>query len=85
MEHLRAALLRDRASDAVEEMDLPGCDPGRLERTYAQFALVNRAVAGYVVGRMAVSSFPLAVLLFLRRLSSGLQVRQETERGNDCH
>jgi len=47
MEHLRAALLRDRASDAVEEMDLPGCDPGRLERTYAQFALVNRAVAGW--------------------------------------
>jgi 2-polyprenyl-3-methyl-5-hydroxy-6-metoxy-1,4-benzoquinol methylase len=46
-EHLRAALLRDRASEAVEEMDLPGCDPGRLERTYAQFALVNRAVAGW--------------------------------------
>jgi 2-polyprenyl-3-methyl-5-hydroxy-6-metoxy-1,4-benzoquinol methylase len=44
---LRAALLRDRASDAVEQMDLPGCDPGRLERTYAQFALVNRAVAGW--------------------------------------
>jgi len=41
------ALLRDRASDAVEEMDLPGCDPGRLERTYAQFALVNRVVAGW--------------------------------------
>lgn len=39
--------MRDRASDAVEEMDLPGCDPGRLERTYAQFALVNRAVAGW--------------------------------------
>ncbi|MFF2243727.1 methyltransferase domain-containing protein [Arthrobacter sp. NPDC058130] len=28
-------------------MDLPGCDPGRLERTYAQFALVNRAIAGW--------------------------------------
>ncbi|WP_263428389.1 class I SAM-dependent methyltransferase [Arthrobacter sp. NicSoilB8] len=28
-------------------MDLPGCDPARLERTYAQFALVNRAVAGW--------------------------------------
>jgi len=28
-------------------MDLPGCDPGRLERTYAQFALVNRVVAGW--------------------------------------
>ena len=39
--------MRDRASDAVEEMDLPGCDPSRLERTYAQFALVNRAIAGW--------------------------------------
>jgi 2-polyprenyl-3-methyl-5-hydroxy-6-metoxy-1,4-benzoquinol methylase len=28
-------------------MDLPGCDPGRLERTYAQFALVNRAISGW--------------------------------------
>lgn len=28
-------------------MDLPGCDPVRLERTYAQFALVNRAVSGW--------------------------------------
>ena len=46
-EQFHAALLRDRATDAVEEMDLPGCDPGRLERTYAQFALVNRAVAGW--------------------------------------
>ncbi|MET1065364.1 MAG: class I SAM-dependent methyltransferase [Arthrobacter sp.] len=40
-------LLRVRAAHAVEEMDLPGCDPARLERTYAQFALVNRAVAGW--------------------------------------
>jgi len=40
-------LLRDRAADAVEEMDLPGCDPERLDRTYAQFALVNRAVSGW--------------------------------------
>ncbi|MET4094426.1 class I SAM-dependent methyltransferase [Arthrobacter sp. UYCu712] len=40
-------LLRDRAADAVEEMDLPGCDPARLDRTYAQFALVNRAVSGW--------------------------------------
>ena len=40
-------LLRDRAADAVEEMDLPGCDPGRLDRTYAQFAMVNRAVSGW--------------------------------------
>lgn len=36
-----------RAVDAVEEMDLPGCDPARLERTYAQFAFVNRAVSGW--------------------------------------
>lgn len=36
-----------RAADAVEEMDLPGCDPARLQRTYEQFALVNRAVSGW--------------------------------------
>ncbi len=41
------AFLRDRAVDAVEEMDLPDCDPDRLERTYSQFALVNRAVSGW--------------------------------------
>ena len=40
-------LLRGRAADAVEEMDLPGCDPARLDRTYAQFALVNRVVSGW--------------------------------------
>lgn len=40
-------LLRERAADAVEEMDLPGCDQERLDRTYAQFALVNRAVSGW--------------------------------------
>lgn len=40
-------LLRERAAHAVEEMDLPGCDPVRLERTYAQFAVVNRAVSGW--------------------------------------
>lgn len=39
--------LRERAAHAVEEMDLPGCDPVRLDRTYAQFALVNRAVSGW--------------------------------------
>lgn len=39
--------LRERAADAVEQMDLPGCDPARLDRTYAQFALVNRAVSGW--------------------------------------
>ncbi|MFF2031573.1 class I SAM-dependent methyltransferase [Arthrobacter sp. NPDC058192] len=46
-EQLRAAVLRDRATDAVEEMDRPDCDPVRLERTYAQFAPVNRVVAGW--------------------------------------
>jgi len=40
-------LLSDRAADAVEEMDRDDCDPGRLERTYAQFDLVNRAVSGW--------------------------------------
>lgn len=40
-------LLRRRAERAVEEMDRPDCDPRRLERTYAQFALVNRAVSGW--------------------------------------
>jgi 2-polyprenyl-3-methyl-5-hydroxy-6-metoxy-1,4-benzoquinol methylase len=40
-------LLRERAAHAVEQMDLPGCDPARLDRTYTQFALVNRVVAGW--------------------------------------
>jgi 2-polyprenyl-3-methyl-5-hydroxy-6-metoxy-1,4-benzoquinol methylase len=40
-------LLRKRDAHAVEEMDLPGCDPDKLDRTYAQFALVNRAVSGW--------------------------------------
>lgn len=39
--------LRRRAEHAVEEMDRPDCDPRRLERTYVQFALVNRAVSGW--------------------------------------
>ncbi|GER23570.1 hypothetical protein NCCP1664_20650 [Zafaria cholistanensis] len=34
-----------RAVDAVEEMDRPDCDPLKLQRTYAQFPLVNRAFA----------------------------------------
>ncbi|WLQ06158.1 class I SAM-dependent methyltransferase [Arthrobacter oryzae] len=47
--HLMAAFgwLRDRDVNAVEEMDRPGCDPARLDRTYAQFAVVNRAVSGW--------------------------------------
>lgn len=40
-------LLRSRAVEAVEEMDREDCDPVRLENTYAQFALVNRAVSGW--------------------------------------
>jgi 2-polyprenyl-3-methyl-5-hydroxy-6-metoxy-1,4-benzoquinol methylase len=40
-------LMRERAVDAVEEMDRPGCDPARLDRTYAQFAVVNRVVSGW--------------------------------------
>jgi 2-polyprenyl-3-methyl-5-hydroxy-6-metoxy-1,4-benzoquinol methylase len=39
--------MRRRAVDAVEKMDLPDCDPDRLERTYRQFALVNGALSGW--------------------------------------
>jgi 2-polyprenyl-3-methyl-5-hydroxy-6-metoxy-1,4-benzoquinol methylase len=39
--------MRRRAVDAVEKMDLPDCDPDRLERTYHQFALVNKALSGW--------------------------------------
>lgn len=39
--------MRRRASDAVETMDLPDCDPVRLERTYRQFAVVNGALSGW--------------------------------------
>lgn len=40
-------LLRDRATDAVELMDLPDCDPRRLDNTYRQFGLVNRTISGW--------------------------------------
>lgn len=40
-------LLRNRAVSAVEEMDRDDCDPARLARTYAQFAVINRAVSGW--------------------------------------
>ncbi|MEG2927135.1 MAG: methyltransferase domain-containing protein [Glutamicibacter sp.] len=36
-----------RAAEAIEEMDRPDCDPALLRRTYAQFPLVNRVVAGW--------------------------------------
>jgi 2-polyprenyl-3-methyl-5-hydroxy-6-metoxy-1,4-benzoquinol methylase len=39
--------MRRRASNAVEKMDLPDCDPERLENTYRQFALVNSALSGW--------------------------------------
>jgi 2-polyprenyl-3-methyl-5-hydroxy-6-metoxy-1,4-benzoquinol methylase len=36
-----------RDEHAVEEMDRPDCDPMMLQRTYAQFAMVNPLVAGW--------------------------------------
>lgn len=39
--------LRVRASDAVETMDDPGCDPERLAQTYADFRIVNALVSGW--------------------------------------
>ncbi|WP_404287369.1 methyltransferase domain-containing protein [Glutamicibacter arilaitensis] len=36
-----------RSTGVAEEMDRPDCDPTLLRRTYAQFPLVNRAVAGW--------------------------------------
>ncbi|HEY8701923.1 MAG TPA: class I SAM-dependent methyltransferase [Arthrobacter sp.] len=39
--------MRRRASDAVEMMDRPDCDPVLLERTYRQFAVVNGAISGW--------------------------------------
>lgn len=42
-----AGFLADREPDAVEEMDRPDCDPVKLDRTYAQFGLVNAVVSGW--------------------------------------
>jgi 2-polyprenyl-3-methyl-5-hydroxy-6-metoxy-1,4-benzoquinol methylase len=39
--------MRERAAGAVELMDLPDCDPRRLDNTYRQFAVVNRALGGW--------------------------------------
>lgn len=36
-----------RDERATEQMDDPDCDPAMLERTYAQFRLVNAVVAGW--------------------------------------
>ncbi|MCA4131445.1 class I SAM-dependent methyltransferase [Arthrobacter sp. M4] len=39
--------LRERAADAVEEMDRPDCDPLKLDRSYSRFRIVNRVVSGW--------------------------------------
>lgn len=39
--------LRDRDTAVSESMDDPHCDPAMLERTYAQFGVVNALVAGW--------------------------------------
>lgn len=39
--------MRQRAVDAVEIMDGPDCDARLLQNTYRQFAVVNRALAGW--------------------------------------
>ena len=39
--------LARRETSALELMDDPACDPVLLERTYAQFAVVNRLVSGW--------------------------------------
>ncbi|RJT77314.1 methyltransferase domain-containing protein [Arthrobacter cheniae] len=43
----RRGFLAERDPDAIEEMDRPDCDPGKLDRTYAQFGVVNAAVSGW--------------------------------------
>jgi 2-polyprenyl-3-methyl-5-hydroxy-6-metoxy-1,4-benzoquinol methylase len=40
-------LMRQRAVDAVELMDAPDCDARRLQNTYRQFAVINRALSGW--------------------------------------
>ncbi|HXF01678.1 MAG TPA: methyltransferase domain-containing protein, partial [Arthrobacter sp.] len=45
--HSRSTFLATRATNAVEEMDKPDCDPALLRRTYAQFPMINRAVSGW--------------------------------------
>lgn len=43
----RRGFLAERDPDAVEEMDRPDCDPRKLDRTYAQFGMVNAVVSGW--------------------------------------
>jgi 2-polyprenyl-3-methyl-5-hydroxy-6-metoxy-1,4-benzoquinol methylase len=40
-------LMRQRAVEAVELMDDPDCDVRRLQNTYRQFGVVNRALSGW--------------------------------------
>lgn len=40
-------VLRRRAADLREAMEDPDCHPGRLRATYAQFAVLNRLLAGW--------------------------------------
>lgn len=39
--------LARRDAHATEQMDRPDCDPDKLDRTYAQFGLVNAVVSGW--------------------------------------
>ncbi len=43
----RRGFLAQRDPDAIEEMDRPDCDPRKLDRTYAQFGVVNAVVSGW--------------------------------------
>lgn len=39
--------MRQRAVDAAELMDAPDCDARRLQNTYRQFGVINRALSGW--------------------------------------
>jgi len=39
--------LSERDPELVEKMDLPDCEPERLNRTYRQFALLNPLISGW--------------------------------------
>lgn len=45
--HARDPWLRRRAERLRERMDDPRCDPARLQRTYAQFPVVNQLVGAW--------------------------------------
>ncbi|MBG0740959.1 methyltransferase domain-containing protein [Paeniglutamicibacter antarcticus] len=62
--------LQIRAVDAVEEMDRSDCDQQLLERTYAQFPLINAAVSGW---RRTYTQM-LRPLLSLNRTSTLLDI-----------